>query len=436
MSTYTKATDFLAKDSLPLNNAAKYVKGSEIDTEFDAIETADADNMKKSAMGTSVETFLGTPSSANLAAAVTGETGTGALVFATSPTLVTPVLGVAAATSIAINGATAISSQTGTGGVAVMATSPTLVTPILGVATATSINKTAITAPASGSTIAIADGKTFTVNNTMTLTGTDATSYSLDNIGLLPKNYLTGATLSTAGASATMTIAEGQGTDSANVANITLAASISKTTSAWALGTAAGGLDTGAIANATWYHFYLIRRPDTGVVDVTFSTNAATPTLPANYTQYRRIGSGLTNGSAQWVKFSQRGDEFLWDAAVVDIDATNPGTAAVSRTLSTPLGVQTVALITGGLFTGTSNTQVTFSSLDVSDQTNQSQATAALTTFPSVSGFGGAPVSWNLSNLQIRTNTSSQIRSRLFASGAADRVGIITRGWIDSRGKN
>jgi hypothetical protein len=40
-----------------------------------------------------VATFLGTPSSANLAAAVTDETGTGALVFATSPTLVTPVLG-------------------------------------------------------------------------------------------------------------------------------------------------------------------------------------------------------------------------------------------------------------------------------------------------------------------------------------------------------
>jgi hypothetical protein len=43
--------------------------------------------------GTGVATFLGTPSSANLAAAVTDETGTGALVFATSPTLVTPVLG-------------------------------------------------------------------------------------------------------------------------------------------------------------------------------------------------------------------------------------------------------------------------------------------------------------------------------------------------------
>jgi hypothetical protein len=43
--------------------------------------------------GTGIATFLGTPSSANLAAAVTDETGTGALVFANTPTLVTPILG-------------------------------------------------------------------------------------------------------------------------------------------------------------------------------------------------------------------------------------------------------------------------------------------------------------------------------------------------------
>jgi hypothetical protein len=47
-------------------------------------------------LGTGVATFLGTPSSANLRTAVTDETGTGSLVFATSPTLVTPVLGVPA----------------------------------------------------------------------------------------------------------------------------------------------------------------------------------------------------------------------------------------------------------------------------------------------------------------------------------------------------
>jgi hypothetical protein len=54
-----------------------------------------------SGLGTGVATFLGAPSSANLRTAVTDETGTGALVFATSPTLVTPTLGVATATSIA-----------------------------------------------------------------------------------------------------------------------------------------------------------------------------------------------------------------------------------------------------------------------------------------------------------------------------------------------
>lgn len=46
-----------------------------------------------SGLGANVASFLATPSSSNLAAAVTDETGSGSLVFATSPTLVTPVLG-------------------------------------------------------------------------------------------------------------------------------------------------------------------------------------------------------------------------------------------------------------------------------------------------------------------------------------------------------
>lgn len=46
-----------------------------------------------SGLGSGVATFLGTPTSANLAAAVSDETGSGALVFANSPTLVTPNLG-------------------------------------------------------------------------------------------------------------------------------------------------------------------------------------------------------------------------------------------------------------------------------------------------------------------------------------------------------
>jgi hypothetical protein len=43
-------------------------------------------------LGTGIATFLGTPSSANLAAALTDETGTGANVFGTSPTIATPAI--------------------------------------------------------------------------------------------------------------------------------------------------------------------------------------------------------------------------------------------------------------------------------------------------------------------------------------------------------
>lgn len=50
--------------------------------------------------GTNVNTFLTTPTSANLAAALTDETGSGAAVFATSPTLVTPTLGIAGCTAL------------------------------------------------------------------------------------------------------------------------------------------------------------------------------------------------------------------------------------------------------------------------------------------------------------------------------------------------
>ena len=70
--------------------------------------------------------------------------------------------------SLSINGVAA-TANTGTGAV-VRDTSPTLVTPTLGVASATTVNKIALTTPATGSTLTIADGQTLTVNGSATIT--------------------------------------------------------------------------------------------------------------------------------------------------------------------------------------------------------------------------------------------------------------------------
>jgi hypothetical protein len=114
-----------------------------------------------SGLGTGVATFLATPSSANLASAVTDETGSGNLVLSTSPTLVTPILGTPTsgtltnatglpiatgvsglgtgvatflATPSSANLSTAMTDETGSGSL-VFANTPTLVTPILGTPT-------------------------------------------------------------------------------------------------------------------------------------------------------------------------------------------------------------------------------------------------------------------------------------------------------------
>ena len=55
-------------------------------------------------LATGIATFLNSPSSANLASAVTDETGTGALVFANTPTLTTPKIGAATGTSLTVTG--------------------------------------------------------------------------------------------------------------------------------------------------------------------------------------------------------------------------------------------------------------------------------------------------------------------------------------------
>lgn len=244
---------------------------------------------------------------------------------------------------------------------------------------------------------------------------------NLDTQDAMLAGAIYGLTLSAAGSTATFGVAAG----AAN--GMTLASAFTKTTSAWAVGTGNGSLDTGAIANSTWYHVWEIMRVDTMVVDILLSLSATAPTMPTNYTRKRRIGAMKTDGSAQWVKFSQLGDEFLWATNVNDItDGTAAGaTTALTNTLTVPTGIQVNALFTVKALYVSTTAAFIISAFDQTDvaasATNYSGAVVAAT-----STACSVPAN-------IRTNTSAQTRIRF--SAADTTYGIITRGWIDTRGK-
>jgi hypothetical protein len=185
----------------------------------------------------------------------------------------------------------------------------------------------------------------------------------------------------------------------------------------------------------------LIRRPDTGVVDVLVSLSATAPTMPTNYTQSRRIGAMKTNGSAQWTAFKQHGDDFYWDTPVLDVDIVAAAASALT-TLTVPTGVrvkpkasisvgQSGATVNSGLVAQFGNGDVSTSITEVvsvASGPNNTQASATTSDFT--------------------TNTSAQLYFALVNGAVADlgaapsatpaAVGAVvkTRGWADRRGQD
>lgn len=278
-----------------------------------------------SALGTGVATFLGTPSSANLAAAVPDETGSGSLVFATSPTLVTPALGTPSsgtltnatglpvstgisglgtgvatflATPSSANLATAVTDETGSGSL-VFATSPTLAGTPLAPTAANGTNTTQI-------------ATTAFVNNQIGAISAGVTTFAGGTTGLTPAGATSGAVT----LSGTLATANGgTGLTTFTAANNALYSTAAGTLSAGTLPVLAGG--TGVTTST-----------GSGANVLGTSPSLTTPALSGETFSTTAAGTAGTNAQGQGTITS--------DYNIVTTTATNPSgvtlpTATVGR---------------------------------------------------------------------------------------------------------
>ena len=159
--------------------------------------------------GANVQAFLAVPSSANLRAAMTDETGTGLLVFATSPTLTTPTI-------------TNPTVSTGT------FTSPALVTPALGTVASGNISACTSTSMVMVTpVIGAATGTSLAVTAALTSSGTAGVGYATGAGGTVTQgtSRTTGVTLNKISGAITLFSAAGSATAATfTVTNSTVAA--------------------------------------------------------------------------------------------------------------------------------------------------------------------------------------------------------------------
>ncbi len=295
--------------------------------------------------------------------------------------------------------ATSINSQTGTGSQIVVSQLPTIVEP----------------------TIA-----------SMTNAQHDHEDAAGGGLAKLLRSYLAGLGLSNNGTQ-DIDIAVGECRDNTNGSNITISSALTKQLDAsWVTGDNQGGLSSSlTIAGDTWYHVFAITVA--GVDDIGFDTSVTAANLVFDHsaTAYRRIGSILTDATPDIIPFYQYGDYFRWDAGVADWSSSNPGTSAVTRTLTVPTGIIVRPFLTCMMHEDGSGQNIAFliTSLSETDRGGAMAATA-------LGNNHGSDMEVTASIDNVFTNTSAQIRSRVSHSDADIQFFGNTHGWVDRRGQD
>lgn len=213
---------------------------------------------------------------------------------------------------------------------------------------------------------AVSDGQ-YLKRSGSTIIGDSVSGLSFSAYGI------TGFTLSNNSGDATndIDIAVGSCLDSTFAYSMQGTAMTKQLDATWAVGTAAGGLDTGAKAASTFYYVWVIRKDSDASIDYLFSASASAPTMPAGYTYKRFTGWSFRTdaaGTPAIIPFIHAGNRFFYKSPPgLEVSTTSLSTTRTNSTRTYLPAQRTLAFCNVYVLRASANAAVYFSNPDMTD---------------------------------------------------------------------
>ena len=265
--------------------------------------------------------------------------------------------------------------------------------------------------------------------------------YGSDTEDSLPRGYIDGLGMSrdVGDVDHDTLIVPGEARSADDTLNLKLTSNIVKRIDAnWVAGTGLGGFPSALTLTAsTWYHVFIIGKTD-GTIDAGYDSDLTATNLLADatgYTEYRRVGSILTDVSlniTNYVQDTENLDVFYWYEPVISLTTTTATSGVFPLVVAVPLGIFSKAILSVYLLAHTGVGAFTVT-LTIKPTYISSSATGFY--FESV-GHGIAELAMPAGGqVQVIANATKQINYIVVGASGSTSIDIGTHGWIDARGK-